>query len=193
MAEVPYLANDEFSTTEESYYNLLGEINDGIEATSPVQQQPLNSAAILNRSVTDTGSTEFKLPRIELPYFDGDYNVEQMQNLWKKFSPSSKLPSLVGNDRRSTYELHTIKKLCKNCFAFSHVAFNCKSQRRCDKCSKKHNTLLHESFVESSSPPAPRLKSSAIATNNASTVSSPASGITSSTNHVSSIFKPKLN
>lgn len=44
------------------------------------------------------------------------------------------------------------KKLCRNCLAVGHVIKDCKSVKRCFKCSRNHHTLLHrDDFSQSSS------------------------------------------
>ncbi|XP_059223520.1 uncharacterized protein LOC131997138 [Stomoxys calcitrans] len=47
-------------------------------------------------------------------------------------------------------KLATIKqlKLCMNCFSKGHILKDCKSTFNCQKCNKRHNTLLHRNGSE---------------------------------------------
>jgi hypothetical protein len=45
-----------------------------------------------------------------------------------------------------TAHLRTIKR-CFNCFRLDHLSPECKSVARCGKCGSKHNTLIHEAFL----------------------------------------------
>lgn len=35
------------------------------------------------------------------------------------------------------------KRLCLNCFKTNHITYKCLAAKRCNKCHKKHNTLVH--------------------------------------------------
>lgn len=68
----PTSQNNEYSKAQSQVFEILGSINDGIEGfESTVLMQSFNTTGV-NRSVVENSSLEFKLPRIELPFFDYD-------------------------------------------------------------------------------------------------------------------------
>ena len=49
-------------------------------------------------------------------------------------------------EEKSSHEAEELCKenrLCFNCFSCLHYAKHCENQNRCDKCGKRHNTILH--------------------------------------------------
>lgn len=61
-------------------------------------------------------------------------------------------PDFLKMDPKQRWMFVQQKKLCKNCFAYSHKTAKCRSSASCSACKGKHSTLLHLSPSESSNP-----------------------------------------
>lgn len=57
--------------------------------------------------------------------------------------PVRQCPTLLQASVNSRINMVQDRKLCKNCFAYSHNTAKCGSKKLCSKCNKRHNLLLH--------------------------------------------------
>ena len=51
--------------------------------------------------------------------------------------------SYLSNTPRRRCDVVSKLKLCRNCLIPSHKAINCRNDKRCKECNKKHHTILH--------------------------------------------------
>jgi len=51
--------------------------------------------------------------------------------------------SYLSKTSRGRYAIVTKLKLCRNCLRPGHKAVNCRNEKKCKKCNKKHHTTLH--------------------------------------------------
>lgn len=51
--------------------------------------------------------------------------------------------SYLSKTLRGRYAIVSKLRLCRNCLRPGHKAINCRNEKRCKKCNKKHHTTLH--------------------------------------------------